>query len=128
MGMVINTKDLLQDISSIASVAMRDNFAKQGSDFGSRWAPLKQATIRDKNRKGFGAEPVLVRTGRMKGSIRPNKLTSKSVEVGSFGVDHTKYHDEGTRNMPKRQVVGITESADRDIKGLITKYMRRAAS
>lgn len=40
----------------------RVNFARQGSGSGG-WAPLKPATIADRRRRGYGAGPILQRTG-----------------------------------------------------------------
>lgn len=44
------------------------NFTRQGSGAG-RWAPLRPFTIRERAAKGYGAGPILVRSGRYRASF-----------------------------------------------------------
>lgn len=121
------TKDLIEDVAGVVQVGLEDNFSTQGGYLG-RWKPLKQSTIKDKNRKGFGSRKMLVRTGRLENSFDTRNVKAESAEVGSYGVDYAEYHNDGTRNMPQRKIVGITDKAKRDTVGLIVKYLRRAMS
>ena len=45
------------------------NFPAEGSVFGEKWAPLEAKTIRIKEAKGFGGQPMMVRTGRLLSSF-----------------------------------------------------------
>jgi len=44
------------------------NFTRQGSGAG-KWAPLRPYTLRDRAAKGYGAGPILVRSGRYRASF-----------------------------------------------------------
>lgn len=62
---------------------------------GVPWAP---------NKKQDGRQQ-LVKTARMRQSITILERTNNSRKVGS-NVPYAKYHNEGTKHLPKRQFIG----------------------
>jgi phage gpG-like protein len=77
-----------------------DTFDKRSFD-GVPWAPNKEQDGRQQ----------LVRTGRMRQSITILSRTSDSVVVGS-SVPYAKYHNEGTKHLPKRQFIGSSKELE----------------
>ena len=86
----------------------------QGGGFfggGSKWAPLAPSTIADKRRKGFGAMPIMWRTGDL-----AHSLSDKGAEGNVFraGADYVvvgttlyyaAYHQFGSRKQKLRTTV-----------------------
>jgi phage gpG-like protein len=77
-----------------------DTFDKRSFD-GVPWVPNKEQDGRQQ----------LVRTGRMRQSITILSRTSDSVVVGS-SVPYAKYHNEGTKHLPKRQFIGSSKELE----------------
>lgn len=80
-------------------------FAAEGRP--ARWRALKEATIRERLRLGYGRGPILERTGKLKNSF------SYTAKTKYFGVTSSaKYfgpHQYGSskRNIPKRVMVQL---------------------
>ena len=57
----------------------------QASGFG-KWAPLKPATIRQKQKKGWGNNPMLVASGKMANAIDNyvDKQLTKNNKLGNM--------------------------------------------
>ena len=84
------------------------NFAANGLPTKRAWSPLDPEYGSWKSKRFPGAG-TLVRTGKlfrsltdMKGSV--NVVRPRSAEFGT-SVEYAKFHQNGTRHMPKRQVV-----------------------
>lgn len=66
---------------------------------------------------------ILVDTGRLMGSIQ-NVVHSDSVSVGT-NVHYGRYHQEGTRRMPARAFLGLSQSDMDEVKQVIVEYLDR---
>lgn len=79
------------------------NFAAEGRP--DHWAPLKPATIVDRQRQGFGAGPILVRTGKLKRGFR-FKWGPRSYQVSNSRF-YFLYHQDGApdANLPARPML-----------------------
>ena len=70
-----------------------------------KWAALSPKTIKDRIRLGFGASPILDRTGKMRRSYtfeaRPRSFT-----LGNSTKYH-KYHQYGTPTIPVRLTIQL---------------------
>lgn len=100
------------------------NFATEGKTIANGWAKLKRSTIRDRIRKGYGAGPILKRTGKLKNSIARKSLTKDRLAVGS-NVTYFKYHQIGTGKMSKRQILGHSAQMKMKVLSLFSRYVRR---
>jgi phage gpG-like protein len=69
------------------------------------WAPLAPSTIARKRRKG-APNRILVETGALFNSLRVQDSGPSSFDI-VFGPEYGKYHNTGTRNMPKRSFLGF---------------------
>ena len=101
-------EDLLQD--------NRDNFLAEGGVFpGGFWPALALSTVGERIRLGYGGwSPMLVRTGALLESVTIRggmnnifQVTATGVTVGTSDPKAV-FHQYGTRRMPMRRVVGIT--------------------
>ena len=84
-------------------------FDGQGTYYGGGWSALspKYAAWKAKQRPGAS---ILVFDGTLRESLteRPfgvDEITNKSMTVGT-GVEHAKYHQDGTDKMPARPILG----------------------
>ncbi len=83
-----------------------------------------------KRREGYGSR-ILTRTGHLRISLtnsrhpdfvyRPQKL---SVEIGTR-VPYAQYHQRGTRKMPKREPIRLTQGQVRFWIRLINAFIHR---
>lgn len=89
-----------------------DNNFKKKSFYGDKW----------KARKSFRYEhPLLDDTGKMKNSFNFD-VKGDSVIIRNT-ADYSGYHNEGTRNLPKRQILGENEVLSKEIENIIIKEM-----
>ena len=90
----------------------RQHFASRGQRWRTPWPPLTRATVAEKRRRGFPADP-LVRTGRMRAQLvgRPlgfEHMAQTSVVAGTR-LERAVFHQRGTRFMPQRQLVNAMQ-------------------
>lgn len=96
----------LREIKSEQNKRWDANFTVQGRLY-SPWAPLTAFSARDKAAKGFGAMPLLVRTGRMsswvhaeqeKANVGMKTLTWNFVGTGAKDGSYAVFHSAGYYN------------------------------
>jgi phage gpG-like protein len=85
-------------------------FARSGQFVGTkRWAPLNPKYKAAKLAR-YGPRPILSRTGKLASSLsrRPMDVETIKPDYAEFGtsVKYAKFHQTGTRFMPKRVIVG----------------------
>jgi hypothetical protein len=112
------------------------HFETEGGLFDKPWAPLSPETIKDRARKGYPGDPIMVREGRLKKSLAaPVRTADSIVEVSKFGlvfgtmVDYADYHQQtkgpGKGIIPERQVIPdpIPETVIEEIRENIRDYL-----
>lgn len=97
-------RPLLKDISKIQLESAQESFKSRGKNLGTPWAWLKVATTRQKIRIGKNID-ILQRSGTMRKSFRVSKITKNELEIEN-SIHYFKYHQLGTRKMPRRQILG----------------------
>lgn len=90
---------------------IQENFARSGALVGG-WRALSPEYASWKLSK-YGVRPILVLTGAMRESLRlggRGNILRATKTRGTFGSSDRKvrFHQEGTRRMPRRQVIFIT--------------------
>lgn len=103
-----------------------EQFATEGARSGSPWAPLSP-TYEAWKQKHFPGRPILQLTGMMWGefgvgvgmqtTIEPMKLTMTP------SMQRAIYHQQGTRTMPRRKVVDLTEEDKMGWMKMIHNYV-----
>jgi phage gpG-like protein len=73
-----------------------------------------------KNRKIQVDRKLLVKTGKLRDSIRIRKMSWGSIVVGT-DVEYAEYHNEGTANLPKRPIIYLSDTLEKEIKDMISK-------
>lgn len=97
-------------------------FGSEGMYMGRPWKPLSSSTIQNRLALGFGAGPILQRTGKLKSSI---KMVFKSQHEARWKgtADYYQYHQLGTSKMPARPMLGWNAEMERravnELKGFI---------
>lgn len=66
----------------------------------------------------------LVKTGRMRESIRVLSKTNNTIIVGS-DVPYANFHNEGSGRMPKRQFIGEAKKLKLKFEIYISDYLKR---
>lgn len=84
-------------------------FARSGQFIGTkRWAPLNPK-YKARKTATYGARPILTATGALAASLnhRPFDVDRISFQRAEFGtkVDYARFHQTGTRFMPKRAII-----------------------
>lgn len=97
-------------------------FETEGSNIGSRWKPLAASTVMNRLALGYGAGPILNRTGSLKRSIHLNKLTRNEVSLKSDS-QYFAFHQVGGPKIPQRQMLGFSEKMQDDIVNIVQKYI-----
>jgi phage gpG-like protein len=106
----------------------REQFNTQGASGSGGWAPLKPATVAQKARRGH--DPRILRaTGALFGSLTsrggPNHLEKISANEWFYGTSDpkAKFHQKGTRRMPRRPVIEFSERNRRDVVKIVQRHL-----
>lgn len=85
--------------------SIQRNFEAEGRP--EKWAPLKAATIRERIRLGYGAGPILVRTGALKRGFRAD-WGPRSYRVSNLKF-YFPFHQQGAprANIPARPMLTL---------------------
>lgn len=97
------------------------NFEAEGRP--GRWAPLRPATIRERIREGYGAGPILVRTGRLKRGFR---FEARPRTFRLFNrVPYYPHHQYGAprANIPRRQMVVLLRQDQAEFTKIARKHL-----
>lgn len=109
-----NEGQILDKMANEAVIEFKVNaFDKQGLD-GNKWKP---------NQKQEGRQQ-LVKTGRMRQSIRILKKTAHTREVGS-DVPYAEFHNEGTGRLPQRKFIGRSRALELRNKAILLRELKR---
>ncbi len=79
--------------------------------------------VRWKKRKIDRPYPILMRTKRLRNSIKMMGRTKYSVSIGTE-LNYAKYHNNGTGRLPKRQFIGESTKLTRILTDLLNKKIR----
>lgn len=134
--MVKHVKDLRgvwPDIQEDFLEGERELFRTEGKGtsglFGTgKWKKLSPAYAKQKARK-FKGRGILVATGNLFGSLTRGShanhffvASKKGMTIGT-AVPYAKFHQTGTRKMPKRKIIHLTKEQKRRWPRLIQEYV-----
>lgn len=93
----------------------------------SGWPALKPSTIRQRQSEGYGAGPILVRSGKLKKGFgqRPTAQTltlinTRKSEKGKY-IYH--YHQNGRGNNPKREMLIVNQTTKSEYQNIIGRWL-----
>lgn len=140
-------KGLMSAIGLMLKRSTADKFRAQG-DGESDWEPLAESTIaarRDvqtasatvgKRKTRAGRERARERLSRVIGEVRildddgtlrrsiEYEASPTEVDIGT-DVFYGAFHQEGTRNMPRRRFLTVTERDSAEVSRLVDRYLQR---
>lgn len=111
---------LFEDMADEFGKWEAEAFASGGASSGGAWAP----------RKDGGAGGILIRTGKLMGSLTGpsiRNISARRMELGT-AVPYAKYHQSGTSRMPARPVIRLTGANKASWTRLIHRYILKAAT
>jgi phage gpG-like protein len=109
-------KDITTKVGQHSLLFFKVQYQKQGTD--------KSGFIPWKDRKYKVNRKLLVKTNAMRNSM---KITSKRFErtVIAITVPYAKYHQFGTKYIPKREMLYESEKLNKQVKSIITKELNK---
>jgi phage gpG-like protein len=127
-------RDARPAFAAIADLIMDETalqFATQGAHASGGWAPLKPATIAEKERAGFGSRGILERTLRLEESLTvkgdPDMILDIRPDELAFGsrVPYAGAHQNPKpgSHLPQRRPVELTEEARRTFIKILQRWI-----
>jgi phage gpG-like protein len=119
--------DFTKPLFKASRLILRDveeQFRTEGGLSGG-WQPLAESTIRGRIREGYGAGPILQRTGDLKRSFK-GEVSKRRAVVTSHGIDYYKYHQSrGARTkLPRRPMLLLIDRTKQNIQEEFHKFLR----
>lgn len=129
-GVVLQLRGVMKQVGNIVVNEVDKNFKAEGFIDRSvkKWKPRKRP---DKNPK---KRAILVKSGRLKRSIRRLSVSAKRVTVGAKGkaAVYAGVHNHGLKagrgagfTMPKRQFLGPSHQIDKKVVQLLKKKIKK---
>ena len=122
-GFLRNPKAAFQDIGEYLLEETDKNFESEGSRHGQRWARLKQKTLEEKIRLGYGSKQILERTGTLKKGFE-SEVKSISVRIHN-DVPYYKYHQRGDGSLPKRRMLSTPEKVKQEVVDIFRSHVSK---
>ena len=107
------------DVGNTAKVFFVESFRKQGFDDKTvqKWKPRKVADKRE-------GRAILVKTGDLRRSIIRNPANRAALTIKiSTDLVYAARHNNGLKNMPKRQFMGDSYNLNEKVKAVIVKRL-----
>lgn len=115
-----NMKPAFNDVHDIIRDAEKKQFSTQGKAFSNGWKPLAASTKRYKAARNLDPR-ILHATLRLRKSFttkgdKDHVFTSSADEMfAGSRVPYARYHQLGTKKMPRRRPFELDEAVKRDI-------------
>jgi phage gpG-like protein len=136
LGVVIRDSDnLLPAFNQIARVfreAESEQFDSLGARGGTEWPPLS-TRYRKWKEKRYPGRPILVLSGRTRESLTRRTgdsyftADSHRMTIGTK-VPYARFHQSGTRRMPKRPIIALTKDDVREFGRQIQLHVMKGLS
>ncbi len=111
----------LHKVGQFMVASTDENFQKEQSPYGEKWEHLAPSTLKYKASRGF-IMPLLKRQGLWRASIR-YRIEKGRVEVGT-PLPYGSYLQKGTKKMPKRQFLGVSQRNRQEIIAILKGSLR----
>ena len=113
----------MREAGEVLTEEYEKNFPAEGSRLGSKWQALRQGTIEQKAKLGYGAQPILVRTGAMMRNFR-KQVRNYSVRVYN-PTPYFKYHQRGDSPQPQRKMIVLPERLKQEVIAVFTRAISK---
>ena len=118
-----NFKKPLQRAADLIQRDVQTQFKTEGALTGG-WQPLSQGTIKGRIRAGFGAHPILQRTGALKNSFY--SLVDQKRAIISSRSPYFVYHQSRMprKKIPRRAMLVLIDRTRQNIVEEFHKFLR----
>lgn len=115
---------MMADVGEMLVNSLDRGFRDQVDPYQNSWAKLASSTLRQKVKR-----KRILKINQSTGILRASlsyQASGDRVVVG-FGVNYARYHQTGTRRMPKRQLLpdaarGLPARVEREIQAIARDY------
>lgn len=114
------TETLLAGALPVVAAAIERNFDEEGRPV--RWAPLAARYAAYKARRFGSGLRILERSGGLRRSIT-TRLEAGAL-VASSGVPYAAFHQFGTRRLPARPFLALTESDTEEVAQVVAESLQ----
>ena len=132
----IDPPGLMDDIANLIKKRVLQRFDRQVDPNGVKWRPLEPSTIARKRRGGYGGKAALVRTGKLRDSIKVIRgqagsrytNTGLGFRIGIENPEIAKYaavQNRGSRHVTARKFLGIGRSDIAAVEALLRRRVKR---
>ena len=115
-------KPALKEASQVQLTTVDKQFSTEGEEITGKWAALSQKTIKSRIAAGYGAGPILTASGKLRRSVKQQRLTANELNIGSTNANF-KYHQTGTRKTPQRQILGHSKAMTDKVVEIASRYI-----
>jgi phage gpG-like protein len=121
-----NLSPIMKEISGFMHRAVMDNFEQEGRP---KWPALAPATIAKREKAGHWPGKILQVSGQLKSSLTPaHNSTQAIVQGGNMTTEkgatpYPIFLQFGTRKMPARPFMKLTQSDIGEIKFMLMQYL-----
>jgi phage gpG-like protein len=124
---ITDFKPALEEIKGYQLKEIEKQYKTEGGNIlGGKWQALKANTIKSRMRAGFSCGPILTASGKMRRGMAEKKLTKNELQIGN-DVQYFKFHQLGTKRMPRRQVFGHSNTMVKHVLDMCAKYIIKIA-
>lgn len=121
MSQIRDLKPVFEQFGAFQDGETDDLFQAEKDPYGKRWESLKPKTIAAKERTG-GIQKILQHSGRMRAST-VSQSSSSEFRHG-FNDPKAQFHDQGTRHLPKRQLLpdednGLPQRTEEELTAIL---------
>lgn len=119
------------DLADLLRHQTDHNFDTEGAASGPRWRPLSKAYARWKAAR-FPGKPILQRSGKLRDSLVRESWghvyeARERAMVWGTSVPYAGFHQSGTRHMPSRPIIRLTEGNQDDMTKVVHAFLLRTA-
>ncbi len=119
----------VREIAQRFSEEIEANFAAEGRP--SHWQDLAEATIAKRTNEGYGAGPILTRTGELRAAATDpdawDIASSGQLVVAQLNTpDYGRFHLTGWIYGPVRDWAYLSPEVDEDIDGILSDWLDEA--
>ena len=91
--------------------SVAEAFASEATPGGKTWTPLAEATLRDRQRRRYGAGPILERSGDLASRILADWTDTSAVAGTNVVYAATHHFGDQERGIPARPFLGVSVDA-----------------
>lgn len=129
-GVIARSTNMKPAMLKVGRYLLGVNLRNFNAEGRPNWVLLKSATIKDRERQGFGAGPILQRTRTLFRSLTEEgaplqifRVFPRSFQLTS-NVFYFPFHQKGTTHIPIREMMGYQKQDKSQITRIINDFVK----